>query len=201
MLAFDPAVQDVSIKNSSRVDKAGMNKDLSYQRVQDIVLNNDSAASAAEVHGVLSGLLCLNGRTECDQWLETVFGENTTDLAPAEHALLSALCETTRRQLDDFDFSFDLLLPDDTFSLEDRANALSEWCQGFLYGLGYRSDGAEWPGESTEVLHDLLEISRLSPDSAGESDEVAYAEITEYVRVGVQLIRTELQQQQPARLH
>ena len=179
-----------------------MNKDLSYQRVQDIVLNNDSAASAAEVHGVLSGLLCLNSRTECNQWLEVVFGENTADLDRAEHALLSALCETTRRQLDDFDFSFELLLPDDTFSLEERANALSEWCQGFLYGLGYRSDSAEWPGESSEVLHDLLEISRLNPDSGGESDEVAYAEITEYVRVGVQLIWTELQQQQhSARLH
>ncbi|WP_133718006.1 UPF0149 family protein [Methylocaldum gracile] len=178
-----------------------MSNDLSYQNVQDVVLNNDSAASAAEVHGVLSGLLCLNSQTDYDQWLEAVFGESRTNLNPAEHALLSALCETTRRQLDDFDFSFELLLPDDTLPLSDRANALGEWCQGFLYGLGYRSDGADWPGESTEVLHDLLEISRLSPDSAGESDEVAYAEITEYVRIGVQLIRTELQQQPPSRLH
>lgn len=178
-----------------------MSNDLSYQNVQDVVLNNDSAASAAEVHGVLSGLLCLNSQTDCDQWLEAVFGESRTNLNPAEHALLSALCETTRHQLDDFDFSFELLLPDDTFPLSERANALGEWCQGFLYGLGYRSDGADWPGESTEVLHDLLEISRLSPDSAGESDEVAYAEITEYVRIGVQLIRTELQQQPPSRLH
>lgn len=179
-----------------------MYQEFSYQKVQDIVLNNDSAASAAEAHGVLSGLLCLNGQTDCDQWLEAVFGEARIHLASAEHALLFALCETTRHQLDDFDFSFELLLPDDTFSLEERANALSEWCQGFLYGLGYRSDSAEWPGESSEVLHDLLEISRLNPDSGGESDEVAYAEITEYVRVGVQLIWTELQQQQhSARLH
>jgi len=176
-----------------------MNHDLSYQNVQDIVLNNDSVASAAEAHGVLSGLLCLNGQADCGQWLEAVFGENSTHLNPAEHALLLTLCETTRRQLDDFDFSFELLLPDDSLPLSDRANALGEWCQGFLFGLGYRSDGADWPGESTEVLNDILEISRLSPDSAEESDEEAYAEITEYVRVGVQLIRTELQQ--PSRLH
>lgn len=178
-----------------------MKQDLSYQDVQDIVLNSGSAASAAEAHGVLSGLLCLNSRIECDLWLEAVFGDNKTDLNPAEHALLTRLCETTRHRLDDLDFSFELLLPDDTLPLSERANALAEWCQGFLYGLGYRSDGADWPGESSEVLHDILEISRLNPDSAGESDEVAYAEITEYVRIGIQVIRAELQQQPPTRLH
>src|SRR5690606_31520995 len=132
-----------------------MYQEFSYQKVQDIVLNNDSAASAAEAHGVLSGLLCLNGQTDCDQWLEAVFGEARIHLASAEHALLFALCETTRHQLDDFDFSFELLLPDDAHPLSERANALGEWCQGFLYGLGYRSDGGDWPGESTEILHDF----------------------------------------------
>ncbi|BBA35279.1 putative uncharacterized protein [Methylocaldum marinum] len=178
-----------------------MYQDLAYQKVQDIMLNSDSVASAAEAHGVLSGLLCLNGQTDCDQWLEAVFGEARIHLDSTDHALLFALCETTRHQLDDFDFSFELLLPEDVRPLSERANALGEWCQGFLYGLGYRSDGADWPGDSTEVLHDILEISRLTPDSGGESDEVAYAEITEYVRVGVQLIRSELHQQPSSRLH
>lgn len=178
-----------------------MNQDLSYQDVQEIVLNSASVASAAEAHGVLSGLLCLNGQADCDQWLEAIFGESRSRLDSDERAVLSALCETTRHQLDDFDFSFELLLPDDELPLSERANALGEWCQGFLYGLGYRSDGAEWSGESTEVLHDILEISRLNPDSAGESDEAAYTEIAEYVRVGIQVIRAELQQQAPTRLH
>jgi yecA family protein len=175
---------------------------LSYQDIQDIVLDSDTAGSAAEIHGVLAGLLCINGSVACETWLENALGGAKDDLVATERQLLGDLYETTRQQLKEFDFSFQLLLPDDDSSLSERAEALGEWCEGFLLGIGYQARGADWPGDSGEILSDFVEISRLSSDVSGEADEVAYTELLEYVRVCVQVVRTEYQQQQqPKRLH
>jgi hypothetical protein len=75
---------------------------------------------------------------------------------------------------------------------------LSQWCQGFLYGFG-TGDPANphrMPAAVEEVLRDMTHIARATAEleDEGESEEVeqAYAEVIEYVRVGVQLIHDEL---------
>ncbi len=103
--------------------------------------------------------------------------------------------------MEDFDFSFSPLLPDDDDSLQERADALGEWCRGFLLGLGYGSNSADWPGECTEILRDFVDITHLDPEASGEEDESAYAELAEYVRVGVQVIQRELRSRPSQRLH
>jgi len=89
------------------------------------------------------------------------------------------------------------LLPDDDQPLAGRTSALAQWCQGFLYGLGTGrlNSIAELPGEVGEIVHDLAEIGRAAPgeDEPTEADEHAYADLVEFVRVGVQLIYDELQ--------
>jgi uncharacterized protein YgfB (UPF0149 family) len=87
-------------------------------------------------------------------------------------------------------------LPDDDAPLVERAMALSQWCQGFLYGFGI---GGAVPrdrlsGEVEEVLRDLTHIGQASVETGAdaEEEEQAYAEIVEYVRAGVQLIHDEL---------
>ena len=78
----------------------------------------------------------------------------------------------------------------------ERALALSQWCQGFLYGFGTGGPcrASELTAEVEEVLRDLTHISQASVDTGAdaEEEEQAYAEIVEYVRVGVQLIHDEL---------
>ncbi len=79
------------------------------------------------------------------------------------------------------------LLPDDDEPLAERATALAQWCQGFLYGLGTGRLNSidELPGEVGEIVHDLTEISRATPgeEDPTEDDEQAYAELVEFVRV------------------
>ena len=65
-----------------------------------------------------------------------------------------------------------------------------------LYGFGSGDpvDARELPPDVDEVLRDLTHIGRAtveSRDGSGE-EEQAYAQIVEYVRVGVQLIHDEL---------
>jgi uncharacterized protein YgfB (UPF0149 family) len=91
---------------------------------------------------------------------------------------------------------FELLLPEDEASLDARTVALAQWCQGFLYGLGGSAiqDTNALPGEVGEIVRDLSEITRVGVDDGQsvESNESAYAELVEFVRVGVQLVFEEL---------
>jgi yecA family protein len=178
-----------------------MNNVVSFEEIQDALTHSDVSGTAAEAHGLLSGMLCMDVATDCHQWLGDFFGAELSEIQGEDRLLLDRLYQQTRRQLVDFDFSFGPLLPDDEDSLENRAQALGEWCHGFLQGIGYTGKQSGWPGEMNEILADLLEIVRLDPAAAGEGDESAYTELTEYVRVGVQVIHSELQSQTPPQHH
>lgn len=178
-----------------------MNHALYYQAVEAVVRQGFEVVSAAEAHGLLAGLLCMDAGIDSGLWLQRLFAPDTPPPPAQALTLLAEVFDTTRRQLDDRDFSFDLLLPDDDSPLTERADALGEWCQGFLVGIGYGGHNADWPGECTEILHDFVEISRLDPEVSGEADENAYAELVEYVRVGVQAIHSELPANTPKQLH
>jgi hypothetical protein len=92
--------------------------------------------------------------------------------------------------------AFAPLLPDDETPLCDRADALSQWCQGFLYGLGSgpAADPAKVSTEAGEIIRDLTEITHVGVDAdeQNEENEVAFAEVVEFVRVGVQILFVEL---------
>jgi hypothetical protein len=81
--------------------------------------------------------------------------------------------------------------------LADRARALGAWCQGFMIGLqlGGITGSKKLPGDLPEVLRDIAEISKASTDDMenGEEEEASYAELVEYIRVGVMLFREEFQ--------
>lgn len=98
---------------------------------------------------------------------------------------------------------FQPLLPDDDAALEDRARALSQWCQGFLYGFGTAQPvkPEELPANVDEILRDLTHIGRASVeiDEDDEEQEQAYSDVIEYVRAGVQLIHDELYETRDAK--
>lgn len=148
----------------------------------------------ADVHGTLTGLLCVDNDADVTAALDD---EATDTLQQA----LSALREMTLEGLFDPDLGFAPLLPDDEAGLETRVQALAGWCSGFLYGLASQQGEADeldlsrLSAETREVVNDLSQLSRAgltAEDSAGESAEGDYAELVEYVRVGVQMIFLEL---------
>ena len=99
-------------------------------------------------------------------------------------------------QLQGADFSYELLLPADDEPLQRRVLALAQWCQGFYLGLGVSGINQleKLPEDSREVVSDMTEIARMEnyDEQPGEEDEGAYAELVEYLRVGVLLIFEEL---------
>jgi yecA family protein len=152
------------------------------------------------VHGLLCGMLCADAQLDEQRWLDRLQQElpDPPRLSQAAHSHLRELARHTRSQLASEMLDFQPLLPDDQAALGDRAEALGQWCQGFLAGLGLAGLDRQRPlsPEAQEFLHDLSDISRVGfdTDDADETDEVALLEIIEYVRIGVLLVGQELHQ-------
>ena len=171
--------------------------DLSFDYLDAALKRVDSSASASESHGILCGLLCVRPRAGPAEWTGLFLEETGPADASAAgiERLLGRLRERTMTQLDSPDYDFRLMLPDDDRGLSERAELLGAWCAGFLYGLGMAGDEPfqRLSGDAREFVADLGEIARIEAESeAGEENEAAYAEVAEYVRVGVLMVYEDL---------
>ena len=167
---------------------------------------------AVESHGVLCGMLCARGAIELSEWIGHVLGEQEEGnvlLHDTVHQL-AELHQVTMEKVNDISNGFYLLLPDDDEGLNERTEALANWCQGFVYGLaaGGISDDSKLPTDTQEIVLDFIEISRagynigedgvIEVNEITEEDELAFVEVVEYVRMGVMLINEELQNLVPS---
>ena len=177
-------------------------------QLEDMLFNVDAALGATESHGALCGMLCAQGTTDVSQWMLYVLGEHEETSKALQQAgkKLLQIHEISVEQMNGIDADFELMLPDDDEPLEMRIEALGTWCQGFVYGLavGGIKEDTELPEDSKELIKDILEISRAgyvadneaelaTEEENSEEDEVAFMEVSEYVRMGVLLIYEELQ--------
>jgi uncharacterized protein YgfB (UPF0149 family) len=166
-----------------------------FNELQRALLQSHALTDAAEAHGTLVGSLCATG-CSLDEWLAEILPDGRAGQEAA--ASLRAVFDATSGALGDGEMSFQPLLPPDEDPIVERTTALGEWCQGFLYGLGVGvavPDVSKLQGEAAEVLRDMTEITHVDVDPADteESNEAAYAELVEFVRVGVQLLYDQLQ--------
>jgi uncharacterized protein YgfB (UPF0149 family) len=166
-----------------------------YTDIQQVLSQARSLTDAAEAHGTLAGCLCATVAYRFEDWLLEILPEGRADAITTE--ALRELFQGTWNALCESGMEFAPLLPEDEQPISARAEALGQWCQGFLYGLGTSAlqDATQLPGEIGEVVRDLTEITRVGVDStdSDESNESAYAELVEFVRVGVQLLFEELE--------
>ena len=175
-----------------------------YIELNQVLMKTSFKMHPSQVHGLICGILCA-GTTEEGKlkseiaWESLVTGNKKTAQA---HALLQTLYEVSAKQIRDFLFEFNLLLPNDEAGLPARAEALTLWCQGILTGLKLVQipiEGRE-ASEVTEAINDLIEIAKMSYENVveNEEDELAYEELVEYVRMAVILIYQDLHSITPA---
>lgn len=159
-----------------------------YLEVTQALNQLQSPYSAAEVHGLMSGLMCTPNE-QLGAWQPLLMSQ-TED--PNAMESLEKLYEITSHQLSEFSFEFTLLLPEDSRDINERAEALGLWCQGFLIGLeklGLSLKTRE-PSDTTEAINDLINIAQINFGDIVENDEdeTAYFELVEYVRLAVLMI-------------
>jgi uncharacterized protein YgfB (UPF0149 family) len=166
-----------------------------FDDLQRALVQSHALTDAAEAHGTLVGSLCASV-CSLDDWLAEILPEGRAESHAADS--LRSVFESTSGALVQGSMGFEPLLPADDAPIAERTSALGEWCQGFLYGLGTGvavPEVSSLEGEAAEVLRDMTEITHVDvdPDDDDESNESAYAELVEFVRVGVQLLYEHLQ--------
>ncbi|PHM26022.1 YecA family protein [Xenorhabdus ehlersii] len=164
-----------------------------YQSFDEILHQQSVALTAAEMHGLISGLLCSgnHGGNHESSWQTLVHDLANDGLAFSQVLALPLreLYETTFELLDDSSFSFHLLLPDEEAGVFECAEALAGWVNHFLLGLGVANPKLTENPEIQEVITDLRNIGMLGYDEDEDQEELSQAleEVLEYVRVAVQL--------------
>ena len=164
---------------------------MTYKACNAIIVQSDAELSAAEAHGMATGMLCVDEQAESASWLVELLDDSSS--VPEENKnVLVRLFEETRRLLASDEFEFDLFLPEDDASLIEQVEALKNWCRGFLFGVSSGTSAANFPKDAREILKDIVEFTKLDANAEGDEDERAYMEITEYLRSAVLLLRDEL---------
>jgi hypothetical protein len=167
-----------------------------YDEFERVLRDARSLQEPAEAHGTLAGALCSSSDYGLLEWLHEILPDDSPEDEALQSSVLQNVYDSMVRTLAGTEADFAPLLPDDESPLADRADALSHWCQGFLYGLGSGATGD--PGkvsvEAGEIIRDFTEITHVGveADEENEENEVAFAEVVEFVRVGVQLLFAEL---------
>jgi uncharacterized protein len=175
-----------------------MRDNLQYDQLAEALTRLGYSQDAAEYHGALCGALCVREPEDIDP-LQVL--DRSGRSADGEDDASRALLELRGQSATAFagaEMTFVPLLPDDQKDLSRRVEALSAWCEGFLFGLstGRALNMKSCSAELKEIVRDFTEFTHagVGADDEGEIEETAYAELVEYIRVGAQLIFMELHQ-------
>lgn len=167
--------------------------------LNELFLNLGAISSVSELQGMLCGRLAAGGEVSSEQWPDMALEYMDIDhihLADDQRSQVDELFHMTLRLIEDVNFGFVPLLPDEDASIERRAQELGAWSEGFLHGLGASGlSGDETLGpDVADALRDLAQISQLCVDSDDdiEENEVYWQELVEYVKVAVLTIHSEL---------
>jgi uncharacterized protein YgfB (UPF0149 family) len=153
------------------------------------LLEQGLEASPSEMHGFLCGLLSGGAAAEPEVGLDAL--ESSLGLVLhgelADHTM--QLYTVTAGALEDEEFDFHPLLPDDDDDIGQRTSALAAWSRGFLAGFAHMTAGtgknpAALPEDSSEILKDFANIAQAGVDEGETEDEAEgnYMELVEYLR-------------------
>lgn len=151
-------------------------------------------ASASEVHGVVSGLICGGIDLEDRSWYPA-FNDlmNDGQALPAElKPLVDTLFLDSSNAISGDNLDFNLLIADEPIQL--RAATLVQWVESFLAGFAVMQNALKKiPKEIKEAIDDLSQIAQLDSDVEDNEDTAqGIEELYEYVRTVAMLCFEEL---------
>ncbi len=156
------------------------------------LLDQGVLASPSHLHGCLCGLLGAGAPFQPEYGLDALSQALDMELHGELADRVMQLYSATEVALQDEDYTFVPLLPDDEEEMAVRTAALASWCDGFLAGFAYVTAVQEKNGEvlsqqTGEVLRDIAAMAQAEPadDESEEDAEDSYVELVEYLRVAV----------------
>ncbi|WJD49659.1 MULTISPECIES: YecA/YgfB family protein [unclassified Enterobacter] len=172
-----------------------------YNELNQLLNQQGVGLTAAEMHGLIGGMLC--GGNKDASW-QPLLHDLTNEGLAFGHELAEALRKlhaATSDALEDDGFQFQLFLPDgDDTTVFERADAMAGWVNHFLLGLGVTQPKLDKvTGETGEAIDDLRNIAQLGyeEDEDQEELEMSLEEIVEYVRIAALLCHDTFTRPQP----
>jgi len=163
-----------------------------FEEMANHLLEQGLETSPSQLHGCLSGLLAAGAEAEPEVGLDALAQALDVAVHGELASRLMQLYTVTAAALQDDEFTFHPLLPDDDAELAERTAAMADWCKGFLAGFAQFSVGAQSPAsalseDSGEVLRDIAAIAEVAvdDDESEEDSEESYMELVEYLRFAV----------------
>jgi uncharacterized protein YgfB (UPF0149 family) len=160
---------------------------VSFDELANHLAMEGSERSPSYVHGGICGIYAGAGAVHAEDCLAA--SAQALELALqgelAESCLM--LAGATLVALQDEEFAFHLLLPDDDVDIGQRVQALAEWCRGFLaaYALVIsETSAAGLESEAGESLGDIAAIAEAMVDAEADEEESErhLFEVSEYLR-------------------
>jgi uncharacterized protein len=172
-----------------------------FSTIADLFLLHGSMQSPAFLDGRLCASLALH-ELSASGWLEEVcLGLGVEQ--PRDRESGEALLEWRRLTLEtlaDSSLNYEPLLPDELYSLAERAQGLREWTLGFLEVI--EDAGSEpregWSAPLREAIEDLAALAAMETDidDSAENENDLFA-LTEHARMAAMLLYTEQRPGQP----
>lgn len=168
----------------------------SFENVAQALGPLDLGFGPSYLHGLWTGLIMGEQYCKPQDWLDLAWEKSQVwdELPPQAQMLLLQMAEQTIVALEMFDFGFQLLLPDDDLPLQDRAQAIHEWCVGYVWGLQNQQYQQNLlTNDGAQALADITKISEMDFSTIEcEEEEESYMEIVEFVRVAVLTVHQNL---------
>lgn len=151
---------------------------------------NALMASAAELHGLIAGMLSAGIPADAGQILPVLhdFLNDGQAVNQELKGFIDELITETAQQLADEEYGFHLMLPADDEGLTERLDALVEWSQAFLVGFAIQqTDLSLVSADVREAVEQLTEVTRIdihtADDTSDAENEEAYFLVLEHVRL------------------
>ncbi|USP39565.1 UPF0149 family protein [Acinetobacter sp. XS-4] len=143
----------------------------------------EEISSPSELHGLLTGIVCVTEAPTREEWSQILTTLNVPELSEDALTLLTDEAEDVIHALSEDELDYLPMLPDDDHLLQERVQALSDWCAGVVLGFGLAS-GHIRPDE-LELIENLQDIAAVEFEDSDndEEGESSYEELYEFVRL------------------
>ena len=168
------------------------NKHLSlpdYDGFVDVLSYLSLPASASSLHGMMCGYLCAGADSQGEAYIRALLNNKKDEESRNAALAMFEVFSISQQQISNFDFEFEMMLPDDQDSLHERALAFSEWCEGFIQALTLTGVSMDefYEEDAQDAMQHMIEFAELDCDTldVDEEDERALMEVSEYARMAV----------------
>ncbi|MCU4549464.1 UPF0149 family protein [Acinetobacter pittii] len=143
----------------------------------------EEISSPSELHGLLTGIVCVTEAPTREEWSQILTTLNVPELSEDALALLTDEAEDVVHALSEDELDYLPMLPDDEHVLQERVQALSDWCAGVVLGFGLASGHVR--SDERELIEHLQDVAAVEFEDSDndEEGESSYEELYEFVRL------------------